>query len=400
MEHIRECYQPGTVNGKPRRGYWGATLHRYIFNEIWPTFLVSLFVAVFIILATRMLSIIELVVNRGANAGQMGMMILYLTPDIVVFALPAATLMAVLVAFLRLSADSEIIAMKASGISLYQMLPPVVLVSVGALLLALVMNGFAVPWGNRSFKDLVFQIARSRADLGIKERVFSEPFDNVMFYVNDISAHDHLMKDLFVVDSRDKTATNTIVASQGRILVDPDNRSITLQFRKGTIFVVEKDLASARTIRFDTYDLHIGLQDIMAALQSRRKHASEMQVGELIQQIEAGTENDNILNRLKIKLYEKLSVPLAVFIMGLIGAPLGARIRARGRSAGVGISLVIFVAYYVGFTAVERICETGALAPEIGIWLPDIFLLLSCVYLLRRVSRERSINIFKRKAEA
>ena len=378
----------------------GLTLYKYIFDEIWPTFLVSLFVAVFIILATRMLSIIELVVNRGAHAVQMGLMLLYLVPDIVVFALPAATLMAVLVAFLRLSADSEIIAMKASGISLYQMLPPVVLLSLVGFVLALLLNAFAVPWGNRSFKDMVFQIARSRADLGIKERVFSEPFDNVMFYVNHLSAHDHVMKDVFVVDRRDKTATNTIVAGRGEILADPNKRSITLRFRKGTIFVVEKTLASARTIRFETYDLHIGLQDIMAALQSRRKHASEMKVGELLKGIGSAEPTTRLYNKMKIKLYEKLSIPLAVFLMGLIGAPLGARIRARGRSAGVGISLAIFVAYYVSFTGVERICETGALAPEIGIWLPDIFLLLSCIYLLRRVSRERSINIFKRTAEA
>jgi lipopolysaccharide export system permease protein len=378
----------------------GVTLYKYIFDEIWPTFLVSLFVAVFIILATRMLSLIELVVNKGAQAGQMGMMLLYLVPDIVVFALPAAALMAVLVAFLRLSSDSEIIAMKASGISLYQMLPPVVLLAFMAFLLALFMNGIAAPWGNRSFKDLAFQVARSRADLGIKERVFSEPFDNVMFYVNDISEHDHQMKDVFVVDRRDKTATNTIVARKGSILADPNKRSITLRFKKGTIFVIEKNLAAARTIHFDTYDLSISLQDMMAALQSRRRHASEMRIGELLEGIRKTKSETRFYYKMKIKLHEKFSVPLAVFLMGMIGVPLGARLRARGRSTGVGISLAIFLAYYVSFTGVERICETGAFAPEVGIWLPDIFLFLACVYLLRRVSRERSINIFKRAAEA
>jgi len=370
------------------------TLHKYIFNEIWPTFLVSLFVAIFIILATRMLSVTELVVNRGARTGQMVRMILYLVPDIVVFALPAATLMAVLVAFLRLSADSEIIAMKASGISLYQMLPPVVMLSLAGFVIALLMSVFAVPWGNRSFKDLAFQIAESRADMGIKERIFCEPFDNVTFYVNHFSARDHLMKDLFVVDRRDKTATNTIVAKEGKILFHPKKRSITLRFVDGTIFVVDKGLASARTIRFDTYDLNIGLQDIMSALQSRKKHASEMGVGELIEKIKTTNRKTRMYDKMKIKLYEKISVPLAVFIMGLIGAPLGARIKGKGRSTGVGISLVIFLAYYVSFTGVERICDTGVLAPEIGIWLPDLFLFISCVYLLRRVSRERPIGFF------
>ncbi len=357
--------------------------------------LVSLFVAIFIILATRMLSVMELVVNRGAQAGQMGRMLLYLVPDIVVFALPAATLMAVLVAFLRLSADSEIIAMKACGISLYQMLPPVVLISFVGFLAALILSVSTVPWGNRSFRDLIFQIAKSRADLGIKERVFCEPFDDVVFFVNHFSGREHLMKDLFVVDRRDPETTNTITAREGKILVQPGKKVITLRFTNGTIFVVEKTLAAARTIRFDTYDLNIGLKDIMAALQSRRKHASEMRVGELMKRISSSGKGDKKFNALKVKLYEKLAVPLAVFLMGIIGAPLGAHVRARGRSAGVGISLVVFLAYYISFAGVKNICDAGSLAPEIGMWLPDLFLLMACIYLFRRVSREQSINFFR-----
>ncbi len=371
------------------------TLHKYIFSEIWPTFLVSLLVAIFIILATRMLSVTELVVNRGAQAGQMGRMLLYLVPDIIVFALPAATLMAVLVAFLRLSADSEIIAMKACGISLYQMLPPVLLVAFAGFLAALILSLFTMPWGERSFRDLLFQIAKSRADLGIKERVFCEPFDDVVFYVNHFSGRERLMKDIFVVDRRDPEATNTITAKEGKILLQPGKKVITLRFTNGTIFVVEKSLAAARTIRFDTYDLSIGLKDIMATLESRRKHASEMRVGELMKRISSAGKGDKKLNELKVKLYEKIVVPLAVFLMGIIGAPLGAHVRARGRSAGVGISLVVFLAYYISLAGVKNICDAGSLAPEIGMWLPDLFLLMACIYLIRRVSREQSINFFK-----
>jgi lipopolysaccharide export system permease protein len=371
------------------------TLHKYIFNEIWPTFLVTLFVAIFIILATRMLSVTELVVNRGAQAVQMGRMLLYLVPDIIVFALPAATLMAVLVAFLRLSGDSEIIAMKACGISLYQMLSPVILISIVGFLAALILSVSTVPWGDRSFRNLIFQIAKSRADLGIKERVFCEPFDNVVFYVNHFSARERLMKDLFVVDRRDPETTNTITAKEGRILVQPGKKVITLRFRNGTIFMVEKTLEGARTIHFDTYDLNIGLNDIMAALQSRKKHASEMRVGELIKSINSSGKKDKAFYELKVKLYEKFAVPLAVFLMGMIGAPLGAHVRARGRSAGVGISLVVFLAYYISFAGVKNICDTGSLAPEIGMWLPDLFLLMGSIYLLRRVSREQPINFLR-----
>ena len=384
----------GTLTGRARvKGIiMRLTLHRYIFNEIWPTFLACLFVSIFIILATKMLSITELIVNRGVHVGQVVRMLLYLLPDIIVFALPAACLMAVVVAFLRLSADSEIIALKSSGVSLYQMLPSVVALSLSGLLIALVIGTVLVPWSNRSFKDLIFQIAESNADLGIKERVFCEPFDNVIFYVNSFSTRERVMKDVFVADRREKDVTNTIVAQQGRIIPHPQERIITLHFLNGTIFMVGRNLQSSRTIQFNTYDLNIGLKDIMAALASRKKAPKEMTVGELARQLGKSQKGTQEHNETMIELLEKFSIPLAVFLMGIIGVPLGAQLRARGRSAGIGVSLLVFLIYYMCLAGMKSICESGTIPPTFGIWIPDLFLLISCIYLLRRVAHERSIN--------
>jgi lipopolysaccharide export system permease protein len=369
------------------------TLYKYIVNEIWPTFLASLFVSVFIIVATRVLSIMELIVNRGVNAGHVGRMLVYLIPDIVMFALPAVSLMAVVVAFLRLSADSEIVSLKSCGISLYQMLPPVVILSFLALLISLSVGIIAVPWGNRSFKDVIFQIAESKADLGIKERIFCEPFNGVVFYVNSYSTRDRIMKDVFVADRRDAKITNTIIAEEARIVSYPQQRIITLHFLKGTISTVDKDLDSARSIKFDAYDMNIGLKDIMSALASREKAPKELSVKELIKQINIAPKGELKYNEMMIELLEKFSIPIAVFLMGIIGVPLGVQIRARGRSAGIGISLVVFLVYYMCLAGMRSVCETGNISPTSGVWIPDSFLLISCIYLLRRVANERSINL-------
>ena len=160
------------------------TLHKYIVNEIWPVFVAALFVSVFIVLTTKMLSIMELIVGKGVQAGMAFRMILCLLPDILMFALPAAALIAVVVAFMRLSSDSEIIALESSGVSLYQMLPPVVILSITGLIMGLFVNIAAVPWGNRTFKDLLFHVVQAKADLGLRERVFSSPFHDVYFFVN------------------------------------------------------------------------------------------------------------------------------------------------------------------------------------------------------------------------
>ncbi|MBC8419281.1 MAG: LPS export ABC transporter permease LptF [Pseudomonadota bacterium] len=370
------------------------TLYRYIINEIWPTFLASLLVFIFIMVAARMLSITELIVTHGVRITQVLGMVLYLLPDILTFALPAVTLMSVVVAFLRLSADSEIIALKSSGISLYQMLPPVVAFSLLIFLIGLTISVFAAPWGNRAFKDLIFKIAESRADLSIKERVFCEPFDNLVLYVNNFSREERVLKDVFVVDRRDKDITNTIVADEGRIIMRPDERIITIYFAKGTIFAVEKNMGSARTINFNSYSLNIGLKDVMADLASRRKAPHELSVENLIQEIRTTPEGENRYNSLMRELLEKGSIPLAVLFMGIIGVPIGAQIRARGRSVGVGISLAVFSIYYLCLMMIRSICSGGALSPAIGVWIPDVFLIVSILYLLRRAADERSFNFF------
>ncbi|MFH1994568.1 MAG: LptF/LptG family permease, partial [Nitrospinota bacterium] len=216
------------------------TLHKYIFNEIWPAFLVSLFVLVFIMLTTSMLSITELVVAQGVGLWYILKLIFYLLPSLVLFALPAASLISVLVAFLRLSSDNEIIALQSSGISHYQILPPVFVLSFLAYLIATCFAIYISPWGNRSFKDSIFMIAKSKADLGIKERIFCEPFDALTFYINSFSPKENIMKDVFIVDSRDPSITNTIVAREGKIFSQPKSRTLTIGLFDGTVFMVDK----------------------------------------------------------------------------------------------------------------------------------------------------------------
>jgi lipopolysaccharide export system permease protein len=387
------CYGRGESEGF---GQVRITLHKYISNEIWPTFLTSLAVFVFITVATRMLTVSEWVITRGVHPGHVGRLIFYLLPGIILFALPAACLMAVFIAFLRLSSDNEILALKSSGISLFQMLPSVLIVSAMSCLIAMFLGVFGAPWGNRSFKNVIFQIAQSKADLGVKERIFCEPFDDVTFYINSFSTADRAMRDVFVVDRRDPTTTNTIVAKEGRILSYPQARTISIRFSRGTIFMVDKDFQSTRTMKFDAYNLNIGLNDIMRALSSRKKAPKEMSVPEILDTLKEETKGSIKYNETLIELLEKISIPLAVFLMGMIGVPLGAQLRARGRSSGIVMGLLIFLVYYMCLAGVRSLCETGTLSPLVGVWIPDLFLTVSCLYLWHRAVKERPISLPQR----
>ncbi len=363
-------------------------IHRYIAFEILPTFFTGLLVAVFIIIATRTLSLTEMVVSRGARLSDMAWLLVYLLPDVVFFALPAVVLMAVVTAFLRLSADSEIIALKSSGVSLYQMLPPVVVFAGAALIASLAVSLVAVPWGNSSFKDVVFRIAQSQASLGIQERVFSEPFDDIVFYVNQFSRKDRSMSDVFVSDRRDPEAAHTVVADQAFLVSHPLKKVINIHFKDGSIFMVDRKSGSSRSIDFDTYDIHIELKDVMAALDSRKKSPKEMTVGESIRELRSGDSGSPRYNAVMIEMMEKFSISAAVFIMGIIGVPLGAHLKARGRSAGIGLSLSVFMVYYIFLAAARSVGETGLVPPAAGVWVPVVFLAACCTMFLVRAARE------------
>jgi len=372
------------------------TLHKYIFHEIWPTLLASLAVFLFIVLAARVLNLAEWMINHGVHPFQLAKMIFYLLPGMVLFALPAVLLMSVFVAFHRLSNDNELQAMKSSGISLYQMLPSVVLISLAGFLVALFLSSSAGPWGRKSFKDFVFTIAHSRADLGIQERIFCEPFKGVTFYVSNFAPKERVMKDVFLVDRRDPAMTATIVAREGRIDSREELRLITVRFLDGTIFMVNKKQEEGRTITFSTYDLGIGLDDIMPALAGREKDPKEMSFEELRNGLKGPPKQNSRQPEILLELMERFSIPFAVFLMGLIGAPLGAQLRAGGRLVGIVVSLLIFLFYYLLLVGVRNIGETGFLSPAVGSWFPVFFLLCACLYLMKRSEKEKSVALFER----
>ena len=377
-------------------------LNRYIAKEMLPTFLTGLFLAVFTVVVTRLLSITELIINRGVGIGSVIGIIGYLLPDVVGFALPATALIAVVMAFLRLSADSEFVALKASGVSLYQMLPPVVLFSVFNMLAGAWILAQASPWGQNSFRNLVFDIAKSQADLAIKERVFTEPFKGVTFYVQSYDSRGKVMKDVFVNDRREKNLISTVVASEAKLFKHPDKRTLTIRFINGTVFVTDKDLSSSRTIRFASYDLTVGIGELLRAASSREKSPKELTIGELKEQLDKTEAGSMRHNELMIELMEKATLPAAIFLMGMIGVPLGVYIRGRGKYSGVGVSLMVFLAYYVCLMGSRNIGESGYLPPLVVVLIPVTFLAVFGLYAYLRIGAEKALipdrvtNIWKR----
>ncbi len=371
-------------------------LHRSIFIEILAAFIIALICFGFIVFVGRIMAIIEWLVNYGVSINYVIRFILYLMPKIILLSLPAAILVAVLITFNRMSSDNEILAVQSAGISLYQMMLPVIVVSVITAVSSAVLISYIAPRCNQSFRALSSKIIMSSIQVGLKERVFFEPFNDVIFYINSLSSDSSNMKDVFIVDKREeKVMTNTIVAREGRLLVHATREAFIVSLEDGVIFIDERTDDSIRSIRFKSYDLTVDLDDLIPDVQEGEKETSELFFGELIDKLRGAERGGDAHRMYVLEVMHRFALPFAIFFMGLVGAPLGAQSKARGRVSGVIFALIVFIVYYICFTAARNMSEAGVLPPHIGPWIPVGIVAMAGVFLLRRASSGKPLPFFR-----
>ncbi|HEY6837936.1 MAG TPA: LptF/LptG family permease, partial [Geobacteraceae bacterium] len=241
------------------------TLYFYLCREITVPFLLGMATFTSVLLMGRLLKLADLVVAKGVPFGDILRLVVYLLPYFCLVTIPMAFLLALLLAFGRLSADSEVTAMKACGIGLYGMLPPVVGTAFVVYLVTAAIAVYAVPWGNSSFKKLVYQALESRANITIKERVFNDDFPGMVIYVDRFRKDEGIMEGILIQDERTPEKPTTIFAERGILATNPAKKEISLQLTNGSIHSsIHK--TDYRLIAFREYDLTVNLnQEAKAA---------------------------------------------------------------------------------------------------------------------------------------
>ena len=198
-------------------------LFRHLFLEMMPPFFINLAFFSFIFLMKQILDITDMIVNHNVGLGAVGLLLLYTMPYFLQYIIPMSVMMAVLMALLRMSSDNEIVALKASGVSIYRLLPPVLLFSVMGTLITGFMTVYGVPHGSARFKTLLFDVVTANLNVSLKERTFNDSFDKVMIYVNKIDPRSGELLNVFIEDQRQPGVDNTVIAKRGRIAGDPEN---------------------------------------------------------------------------------------------------------------------------------------------------------------------------------
>ncbi|MFA5110602.1 MAG: LPS export ABC transporter permease LptF [Desulfobaccales bacterium] len=360
-------------------------LYRYLLLEILPPFGVSLLGFTSIVFLGRMMKVTQMIVVKGVGIIDVLKTCVYLLPYLLVFTLPMAATVGILLAMTRLTVDQEVIAMKTAGLSFSQLLPPVLGFALGVGLLTLGLTVFASPWGQQATKDLMKDVVKRRADLGIQEQVFNTDFNGMMLFVNQVAPKGGHLEGVFVYDFRDQENPLTIYAENGDLSFDREQETMLMQLYDGRVIRWGKASNRWQTLEFKRYELPL---EVFSFGLKGAKSESEMSLRELWAVIAAQPRGSDPSNRALVELNQRFAMPVGAVLLCLMAMPLGLSPRGHGRTWGLVLGLVVFLVYYVVFTASWRLAVNAKINPALAPWLSNFLFIWVALYLWLRTVRE------------
>jgi lipopolysaccharide export system permease protein len=297
-----------------------------------------------------------------------------------------SAMMGITIGFARLSSDSEVLALKASGISIYQILPPVIIV---AALIALLTSYFSIkliPLSEVSMKQLTYQLLKEKINEGIKEHVFTEALGEVVVYIDKIDKATGEWQNVWVSDTRGADNPTITMASTGSMTSNISNMMVSIALRDGSLHRPGNE--NAQIVEFEKYQINIPLKPPTGKATTLKKTALSMK--ELYEEAQLAKVDENRRKYL-IEAHKRLVLPVGCLIISLIGLPLGLQARPGKRAVGIQAGLAIFVLYYIFFTFGKTLAEEGVVPVPLAMWAPNTLFFILTIFWVVRVANEKPL---------
>ena len=333
---------------------------------------------------------LEIVLELGIGFSDFIRLSAYIFPYMLLYVIPMASMTGVIIGFTRMTNEREVLAFKSCGISINQILPPLVVI---ALIISAITGFFSVrliPAGESSIKQLMFQLAKEKIDKGIKEREFSEALGDLVVYVDTID-QEGKWHGVYVSDMRDTEQPVITTAATGNMEAQLNKMRVTIILNDGAMHYSKG--RDNQIIKFDRYQLQVPLSSPGKVNGRDITHVGRgaMSQEQLLEAAKHYGEDTRKGITYLTEYHHRHVLPVGCFLLTLLGLPLGLQAGPGRKAAGIPLGLAFFVLYYVSFTAFRVMCEDGVLPVTLGMWMPNILFLLITLFVFRRVERELPI---------
>jgi lipopolysaccharide export system permease protein len=365
-------------------------LYSYVATELLAPFFASFLILYGVFFLIRLIPLLEIVLEFGINFSDFIRLFSYIFPHMLLYVIPMASMAGVIIGFTRLTNEREIPALKACGISLRQMLPPVIMVSTVIAALTGYFSVRLIPAGEIAMHQLMFQLAKEKIDSGIKEKKFTEALGDLVVYVNEIDENDQWLG-VYVSDMRGREQPVIIMAEDGCMKADIDTMSVTIVLNNGTLH--NSDKQDSQIIRFKRYQLHIPLKP---PTRIDGDDVTKLSRGSMSQeQLLAAARRHGVDTRAGViyltEYHHRLALPVGCLILSLLGLPLGLQAGPGRKAVGIPLGLAFFVLYYIVFTLFRVMTEDMTFPVITGMWMPNVIFAVITGVVFWRVEQERPI---------
>ncbi len=362
-------------------------LTRYILGEVVSHALIGAAVFTFVLFTRDLGRILELVVRNSAPLPSVAEIFFFTVPVALTYTIPMGVLVGILIGLSRLAADSEITAMRASGLGVWTFLRVISIFVVVAWLLALGNSVYLAPRSLTALGELQDDLKSSQASFEVQPRVFYEGFPKIILYVQDVKAMagGALWKGVFLADLTDPAAPRISLAHEG-LLVSQGPDTLDLHLTNGSTHENDpKNPDQYQISTFQTTDIPIQIPASQSSQEHEPTSLGEINVAELLRS--ARTADPMTRRWHLIEYHRRLALPTACIVLALVGIPLGLSSKKGGKSSGFVLTILLVFLYYSISLIGVSFARQGRLSPAAGVWLADFVFLLGGVLLLWQSER-------------
>ncbi|MBL7151536.1 MAG: LptF/LptG family permease [Candidatus Omnitrophica bacterium] len=351
-------------------------LRNYFLKEfIGPLFL-TLGVLTFVMaLLGNLNRIADLVINKGVSILSVLKIFMFMTPYIVTYALPISILIGILICMGRLASDNEIIAIRASGVNLFSLILPYIIVGLVFSLALVLFNDRAASYAHFAYRKTLKEVGVKNPTAAFEEGVFINSFQKYVLFIYKVDQKKNKLYNVRIYEPQgEDKPTRIIVAKSGEFITMPKENSVKLKLMNGTSDEPDpENPTNFYKLNFKTYFMNLNLAQSQDADKIGKK-PKDMTIQELRNEA-ARLRKDNIDPApLIVEINEKLTLAFSCLVFVLLGVPLAMITRRREKSINIGIAILIMIVYYPMFIGCEALGIEGFISPAIIMWTPNLLL--------------------------